>query len=105
MSKLWIAVLLLSCSSSLAAADKADFTLKWQRDKTSASDPILRWRAEQKTSTNQSPLSPMSEQQSRQHDMLGRISKANRQRYIDPNFSSFNSDDGYNHITLGGKIY
>ncbi|WP_299997199.1 hypothetical protein [uncultured Cedecea sp.] len=84
MNKLGIA-LLLSFSASLSATGKADFTLRWQEEPTSVIDPITRWQIEQKKLSRQSP--------SRQGNLFGRINKAHRQRFVDPNFSAFNSDE------------
>ena len=102
MKRLWMAML-LSCSASLGAAEKADFTLKWQAEKNQATDPIQLLR-EGDNKWVQSPSSfSMREQKSRQPDMFGRVDKAHRLRYIDPNFSSFNSDEGYSDYVKGGS--
>lgn len=101
MNKLRIA-LLLFCSASLSASDKADFTLKWREEPTSVTDPITRWRVEQKKLAQQRPsylLTP--ERQFRQGDIFGRVNKTHRQRFVSPNFSSFNSDESDFGYTLG----
>lgn len=101
MNKLCVAILLF-CSASLSAAETAGFTLKRQAEQAQETDPVQRWRAEQKKSAQQSPANTKSEHKSRQPDMFDRVDKAHRQRYKDPNFSSFDSDNGHSRIKPGG---
>lgn len=102
MNKLGI-MLLLSCSASLSATDKADFTLKWREEPTSVTDPITRWQVEQKKRLQLRPSYPLTpELQSRQGDIFGRVDKTHRQRFVSPNFSSFNSDESDFGYTPGG---
>jgi len=101
MNKLGIA-LLLSCSASLLASEKADFTLKWHEEPTSVTDPITRWQIEQKKQYPSCSLMP--EHPSWQGDIFGRIDKTHRQRFVSPNFSAFNSDESDFGDSRGGGL-
>jgi hypothetical protein len=95
MNRLSVAILLF-CSASLLAAETADFTLKWQAEQAQETDPILRWRAEQKKSAQQPPPPrPNTMYERKSVQPLGSVDKAYRQRYKHPNFSSFDSDDSH----------
>ncbi len=94
MKRLWM-MILLSCTASLGAIEKADFTLKWLAERNQATDPIeLLQDRDNKWGQSPSSLS-MQEQKPRRPHIFDRVDKAHRLGFIDPNFSSFNSDDGY----------
>ncbi|MCS3430657.1 hypothetical protein [Klebsiella sp. BIGb0407] len=97
MNKLWI-VILLFCSTSLGASAKADFALKWQAEKNQTTDAIQH-SGEGQNQWRQPPSSfSLPEHKSSLPDMFGRVDKPHRLRYSDPNFSSFNSDEGYSTL-------
>lgn len=77
MKRLWMTIL-LSCSASLGAVEKADFTLKWQAEKHQATGPIQFLR-ERDNKWVQSPFSSsIRKQNPGQPDMFSRVDKAHR---------------------------
>lgn len=100
IKRLWVTTLLF-CSVSLPAAEKAGFTLKWPSEQAQETDPIQRWRAEQKKAAQQALPNLLPEHKSRQPEMFDRVDKTHRQRHKDPSFSSFNSDNGHSGIEFG----
>lgn len=100
MNKLWVALFLYASGVNLSAAKQADLQLKWREEPTNErADFTLKWREEQTKETVQKKKpdqpDPLHENRARQPNPLGRIHRSDRQRFIDPNFSEFNSDGGY----------
>lgn len=103
--------LLLLCSVSAPAAEKTHLDLEWREEpKNEKADFMLKWReapkAETPEATSKWQQAPTAEGENEQsyafrHNQYtrpyssGRVHRSNRQRVIDPNFSSFTSDGGY----------
>ena len=96
MNKLWM-VLLLFCSVSSFATENADFTLKW-KEKPKKEDFALKWQEKPEREDLPKKNNELQgyRQESRQQpvQMLGYVGKANRMRFSDPQFSTYNSDGG-----------
>lgn len=116
MNRLWVA--LLFCSTSLSAVqkthldlewrappynEKSDFKMKWQEEKKvekpgstlTLQEKTTTW---QKNPTNEmTGTAPYSLRQNRytRPNLFSRVHRSNRQRVIDPTFSSSTSDGGY----------
>ena len=109
MNKLWM-VLLLFCSVSSFATENADFTLKWKekpkkedfrlkwKEKPKKEDFALKWQEKPEREDLPKKNNDLQgyRQESRQQpvQMLGYVGKANRMRFSDPQFSTYNSDGG-----------
>ena len=102
MKRLWMTMLLF-CSVSSGAIEKTDFTLKWRPEKHQTTYPAQHQAEGQKKWVQPPSSFSVPEPKSRQPDMFGRVDKAHRLRYSDPNFSSFNSDEGYSDYVKGGN--
>lgn len=110
MNKIWIA--LLFCSTSLSATEKTrfdwvwqvepkqdekiNFTFKWREDeKVEKPDTTLEWQNKPVNEMAGAPPYALRHNQYTRPNLLDNIHRSNRQRVIDPIFSSSTSDGGY----------
>ena len=105
MNKIGMVFILLLSASSFAT-EKADFNLKWQeepRREAGKADFKLKWQEEPRREVaptkNNDLQGYMNERNIRQQNFLGHVDKANRLRFTDPQFSTYNSDGG-SHIYI-----
>lgn len=102
MNKLWL-VILLSGYACASGAEKLNLSLSQQPpDIGDKADFSLKWRPEAATEKSRAPglweerkVAPEPCHRYPARPMSGRVHRSDRLRVTDPNFSAFNSDDGY----------